>query len=426
MTVQLTVQNKLRKSCTVIMKRTSKKLTELELKKAQVKDKDYNLSDGDGLYFIVRKNGSKFFRFDFRYGGKRLSMSLGTYPLTSLKEARTKTADAKKLLENNINPISEKKLNKITEEITLNFVIDKWLEIRKLNSSENTYLTNQRILKNIIDKIGNVAIKDIQRQDYIDIILNVQKKGRIETGLRILSLLFKIYQFAVTNGYVEHNIIVDIDKKSTLLKNKETHLPAITEKEEIKQLLKDIYSLEERFRSDISTIYIFKLIPYVFVRSENIRLMCWDDLDLEKGLWAIPKEKMKMNVDFVCPLPKQAIKLIKEIEPFTRQRSKYVFPSPQKSDRGVAGATLADTLHRLGYQNRHCFHGFRSMFSTIAHELYKEHGFHSDIIEVCLAHKEKNRVKASYNRESKFKYFDEKKELIQWWADWLDKLLIKN
>ena len=408
------------------MKRTSKKLTELELKKAQVKDKDYNLSDGDGLYFVIRKNGSKFFRLDFRYGGKRLSMSLGVYPKTTLTEARDKTLEAKKLLNNNINPISEKKLNKITEEISLNFVINKWLEIRKLNSSENTYLTNQRILKNVSDKIGNVAIKDIQRQNYIDLILDIQKKGRIETGLRILSLLFKIYQFAVTNGYIEHNIIVDIDKESTLLKNKMTHLPAITEKKEIKQLLNDIYSLEDRFRSHISTIYIFKLIPYVFVRSENIRLMCWDDLDLEKGYWAIPKEKMKMNVDFVCPLPSQAIKLIKEIEPFTRHRSKYVFPSPQKSDRGVSGATLADTLNRLGYQNRHCFHGFRSMFSTIAHELYKEHGFHSDIIEACLAHKEKNRVKASYNRESKFKYFDEKRELIQWWADWLDKLLIKN
>lgn len=404
------------------MKRTSKKLTELELKKAEIKDKDYNLSDGDGLYFVIRKNGSKFFRLDFRYGGKRLSMSLGVYPKTSLKEARDKTLEARKLLNNNINPISEKKLNKISEEISLNFVINKWLEIRKLNSSQNTYITNKRILKNITDRIGNIAIKDIQRQDFIELILNIQKKGRIETGLRILSLLFNIYQFAVTNGYIEHNIIVDIDKKTTLLKSKETHLPALTEKEDIKQLLKDIYSLEDRFRSHISTIYIFKLIPYVFVRSENIRLMCWDDLDLEKGYWAIPKEKMKMNVDFVCPLPKQAIKLIKEIEPFTRQRSKYVFPSPQKSDRGVAGATLADTLNKLGYQNRHCFHGFRSMFSTIAHELYKEHGFHSDIIEACLAHKEKNRVKASYNRESKFKYFDEKKELIQWWADWLDKL----
>ncbi|MCT7555358.1 tyrosine-type recombinase/integrase [Aliarcobacter butzleri] len=404
------------------MKRTSKKLTELELKKAEKKDKDYNLSDGDGLYFVIRKNGSKFFRLDFRYGGKRLSMSLGVYPKTSLKEARDKTLEARKLLNNNINPISEKKLNKISEEISLNFVIDKWLEIRKLNSSQNTYITNKRILKNITDRIGNIAIKDIQRQDFIELILNIQKKGRIETGLRILSLLFNIYQFAVTNGYIEHNIIVDIDKKTTLLKSKETHLPALTEKEDIKQLLKDIYSLEDRFRSHISTIYIFKLIPYVFVRSENIRLMCWNDLDLEKGYWAIPKEKMKMNVDFVCPLPKQAIKLIKEIEPFTRQRSKYVFPSPQKSDRGVAGATLADTLNKLGYQNRHCFHGFRSMFSTIAHELYKEHGFHSDIIEACLAHKEKNSVKASYNRESKFKYFDEKKELIQWYADWLDML----
>lgn len=403
------------------MKRTTKKLTELELKKAEIKDKDYKLSDGDGLYFVIRKNDSKFFRLDFRYGGKRLSMSLGVYPKTTLKEARDKTLEAKKLLNNNINPISEKKLNKISEEISLNFVINKWLEIRKLNSSENTYLTNQRILKNVSNKIGNIAIKDIQRQNYIDLILDIQKKGRIETGLRILSLLFKIYQFAVTNGYIEHNIIVDIDKESTLLKNKMTHLPAITEKKEIKQLLKDIYSLEDRFRSHISTIYIFKLIPYVFVRSENIRLMCWDDLDLEKGYWAIPKEKMKMNVDFVCPLPSQAIKLIKEIEPFTRHRSKYVFPSPQKSDRGVSGATLTDTLNRLGYQNRHCFHGFRSMFSTIAHELYKEHGFHSDIIEACLAHKEKNRVKASYNRESKFKYFDEKKELIQWYADWLDK-----
>ena len=408
------------------MKRTTKKLTELELKKAEIKDKDYNLSDGDGLYFVIRKNGSKFFRLDFRYGGKRLSMSLGTYPKTSLKEARDKTIDAKKLLENNINPISIKRLNKITEKITLNFVINKWLEIRKLNSSENTYLTNQRILKNVTDRIGSTTIKDIQRQDYIEIILNIQKKGRIETGLRILSLLFKIYQFAVTNGYVEHNIIVDIDKKSTLLKNKETHLPALTQKEDIKQLLVDIYSIEDRFRSHISTIYIFKLIPYVFVRSENIRLMCWDDLDLEKGFWAIPKEKMKMNVDFVCPLPLQAIKLIKEIEPFTKHRSKFVFPSPQKCDRGVAGATLTETLYKLGYQNKHCFHGFRSMFSTISYELYKEHGFHSDIIEACLAHKEKNRVKASYNRESKFKYFDEKKQLIQWYADWLDNLEFKS
>ena len=423
MTVQLTVQNKLRKSCTVIMKRTSKKLTELELKKAQVKDKDYNLSDGDGLYFIVRKNGSKFFRFDFRYGGKRLSMSLGTYPKISLKEARDKKDECKKLLSENINPISEKRVKKSSESLTLGMIIDEWLELRAKSSSEATVTQNRRMLKNITNWLGNIAIKDIKRVDIINILEKIQNKGIIETAHRLLSLMNKIYMFAVTKEYIEHNIFADIDKKSVLIpSNKNIHHPAITIPSEIKELLKDINSIEEKFKSDISVIFIFKIIPYVFVRSENIRLMRWDELDLEKGIWEIPKEKMKTHIAFVCPLSRQAIDIIKQIEPYSRHRSGFVFPSPSKNDRGVSGATLSDTLNRLGYKNRHTFHGFRSMFSTNAYECYKEHGFHSDIIESCLAHKEKNRVKASYNRESKYKYFEEKKELMQWWADWLDKI----
>lgn len=405
------------------MKRTVKKLTELELKKAEVKDKDYNLSDGDGLYFIVRKNGSKFFRLDFRYGGKRLSMSLGTYPKISLKEARDKKDECKKLLSENINPISEKRVKKSSESLTLGMVIDEWLKLRAKSSSEATVIQNRRMLKNITNWLGNIAIKDIKRVDIINILEKIQNKGIIETAHRLLSLMNKIYMFAVTKEYIEHNIIADIDKKSVLVpSNKNIHHPAITSPEEIKGLLKDINSIEEKFKSDISVIFIFKIIPYVFVRSENIRLMRWDELDLQKGIWEIPKEKMKTHIDFVCPLPRQAVNIIKEIEPYSRHRSEFVFPSHSKNDRGIVGATLSDTLNKLGYKDRHTFHGFRSMFSTIAYEYYKEHGFHSDIIESCLAHKEKNRVKAAYNRESKYKYFEEKKELMQWWADWLDKL----
>ncbi len=405
------------------MKRTVKKLTELELKKAEVKDKDYNLSDGDGLYFIVRKNGSKFFRLDFRYGGKRLSMSLGTYPKISLKEARDKKDECKKLLSENINPISEKRVKKSSESLTLGMVIDEWLKLRAKSSSEATVIQNRRMLKNITNWLGNIAIKDIKRVDIINILEKIQNKGIIETAHRLLSLINKIYMFAVTKEYVEHNIIADIDKKSVLVpSNKNIHHPAITSPEEIKELLKDINSIEEKFKSDISVIFIFKIIPYVFVRSENIRLMRWDELDLEKGIWEIPKEKMKTHIDFVCPLSRQAVNIIKEIELYSRHRSEFVFPSPSKNDRGIAGATLSDTLNKLGYKDRHTFHGCRSMFSTIAYEYYKEHGFHSDIIESCLAHKEKNRVKAAYNRESKYKYYDEKKELMQWWADWLLKI----
>ncbi len=407
------------------MNRTIRKLTELQLKKAEVREKDYNLSDGDGLYFIVRKNGSKFFRLDFRYGGRRLSMSLGTYPKISLKEARENKDEAKKLLTQNINPISAKKIKRASELLTLEMVINEWLELRAKSSSEATIIQNRRMLKNITNWLGNISIKDVKRIDIINILEKIQNKGIIETAHRLLSLMNKIYMFAVTKEYIEHNIIADIDKKSVLIpSNTNIHHPAITTPEEIKELLNNINSIEEKFKSNISVIFIFKIIPYIFVRSENIRLMRWNELDLEKGIWEIPKEKMKTHIDFVCPLSRQAVDIIKQIEPYSRNRSEFVFPSPSKNDRGVSGATLSDTLNKLGYQNIHTFHGFRSMFSTIAYEYYKEHGFHSDIIESCLAHKEKNRVKAAYNRESKYKYFEEKKELMQWWADWLNKLFI--
>ncbi|WP_419769082.1 MAG: tyrosine-type recombinase/integrase [Candidatus Marinarcus sp.] len=406
------------------MARTVKPLNDTQLKNAKAKEKDYKLSDGEGLYFVVKKNGTKSWRYDFSYGGKRKSMSFGIYPTVSLKDARTKKDEAKYSLVNNVNPISIKRAKKTSETITLSDVIEEWLALRKKSKSELTIIQNTRVLKNIIMWLGNIAIKDIKRMDIITVLQKYQERGVIESVHRLFALVNKIYMYAVTNEYVEHNIIADIDKKSILVpKKKDAHLPALIEPDDIKQLLIDINSISEKYRSDISTIFIFKLLPYVFVRSENIRLMRWNELNLEEGYWAIPKEKMKMNIEFVCPLPHQAIKLIKEIEPYSRHRSEFVFPSPQKSDRGVSGATLSDTLVRLGYQNRHTVHGFRSMFSTTAHNLYKEHGFHSDIIEACLAHKERNRVKASYNRESKFKYFEEKRELIQWYADWLDKLL---
>ena len=195
-------------------------------------------------------------------------------------------------------------MDKLSESYTLEKVVNEWIEFRKKNSSEATIIQNKRILKNIINWLGNISMKDIKSVDIIKILEKVQNKGNIETAHRLLSLLNKIYMYAVTKEYVENNIIANIDKRNVLIPNKkDIHLPALTELQDIKQLLIDINFIEEKLRSDISTIFIFKLIPYVFVRSENIRLMCWDDLDLEKGIWEITKEKMKMKVAFACPLP---------------------------------------------------------------------------------------------------------------------------
>ena len=405
------------------MPKISKPLTTTEVKNYKPESKMYKKPDGKGLWLIINPNGTKFWRYDFKYGNKNLSMSFGIYPEIGLKEARDKREEARELLTNNINPISVKRIKKASESLTLQNVIDEWIELRKKSSSEATIIQNKRILKNISDWLGSVAIKDIKSVNIITALERMQNRGIIESAHRLLSIMNKIYMYAVTKEYIENNIVANIDKSTILVPNKkDTHLPALTEPKDIKQLLIDINSIGEKLRCEISTIFIFKLIPYVFVRSDNIRLMCWENIDLEKGIWTIPKEKMKMKVDFVCPLPTQAIYILKQIEPFSRHKSKFVFPSPYKNDRGVSGATLSNTLNKLGYQDKHTFHGFRSMFSTIAHELYKEHGFHSDIIESCLSHKERNQTKAAYNRESKYKYFEEKKELVQWYADWLDKL----
>ena len=326
------------------MPKISKPLTTTEVKNYKPESKMYKKPDGKGLWLIINPNGTKFWRYDFKYGNKNLSMSFGIYPEIGLKEARDKREEARELLTNNINPISVKRIKKASESLTLQNVIDEWIELRKKSSSEATIIQNKRILKNISDWLGSVAIKDIKSVNIITALERMQNRGIIESAHRLLSIMNKIYMYAVTKEYIENNIIANIDKSTILVPNKkDAHLPALIEPKDIKQLLIDINLIGEKFKSDISTIFIFKLIPYIFVRSENIRLMCWDDLNLEKGIWEVPKEKMKMKVDFVCPLPTQAIKILKQIEPFSKYRGKFVFPSPYKNDRGVSGATFSST-----------------------------------------------------------------------------------
>lgn len=404
------------------MPKISKPLCNTDVKNFKPYEKAYKKPDGKGLWILIKPNGSKMWRFDFKYANKNLSMSFGLYPDVSLKEAREARKNARDLLSKNINPILEKK-NKLLKTITLDVVINEWIELKSKSSSEATITQHNRMFKNFTKFYGDTPIKLIKRKDIIYVLEMMQNRGVVESTHRLFSLINKLYMYATTKEYIEHNIISDIDASSILIpRPTDNHYAAITSPDEIKELLIDINTISKTFRSDISVVYIFKLIPYVFVRSENIRLMRWDELDLDNNIWIIPKEKMKTKIDFVCPLPRQAVEIIKNIEPYSKFKGEFVFPSPLKKDRGVSGATLSDTLSRLGYKDRHTFHGFRSMFSTTAYNLYKEHGYHSDIIEACLSHKEQNKIKAAYNREEKFKYIDEKKELVQWYANWLDKL----
>jgi integrase len=251
----------------------------------------------------------------------------------------------------------------------------------------------------------------------------MNKKGLFGSAEKLISNINRIYKFAVTYNYIEHNIVADIDKKNIIISTRHNHYPAITNEFEVKELLNDIQSFEDLFKADITTIVALKLAPLVALRPLNLCSLEWSEINFEKEYIDIPANKMKTKKDFILPLSKQAIEILKSIEPFSVHKSKYVFPSPTSNLKNINDATINHALKKLGYKDRHCTHGFRSTFSTITHEKLKEHGFSSDIIESCLAHEEQNQVKASYNRSSKMKYFEEKKYLMQWWADWLYKLI---
>ena len=399
------------------MPRITKPLSDTEIKKSKEKEKVYKLSDGQGLYLVIKTNGTKFFRFDYEIDGKRKSMSFGVYPDISLKEARIKRDESKQLIKNCIDPIREKRNQ---DMVTFKDITEKWLDIMKNEWKEVTYIKAKSVItNNTYPCIGGKNIKDIKRTDILDLIKIMETRGILESANRLLNYIERIYKYAVTYNLVEHNIIADIDKRNAIKKPQVTHFPAILKEPEIKVLMKDIQSYGKTFRSDISTVYALQLAPFVFLRPYNLRNLTWDEIDLKKTLIKISGEKMKTGNDFIIPLSSQAIKIINKIKPYSYHRSDLVFPSPTSNLKPISENTLNQALMRLGYKGVMTAHGFRAMFSTIAHEKIAEHGFHSDIIESCLAHIDSNKVKSAYNRDSKMKYFEEKKGLLQWWGKWL-------
>ena len=393
-------------------------LTDTEIRKSKLKDKQYKLSDGAGLCLIIPTKGKKYFRFDYTYNKKRKSISFGTYPETSLKEARTRRIEAKELIKEGIDPGQKRKIEKNIE--TFETVSNKWLELAKGDWAEVTYIKAVDTIRNNTSIIKDKEMKKINRIDILDILEVMQKREVHVLAKRLLGYFDRIWKYAVTYNIVEHNIIADIDTRNALKQTAKKHFPAITDEPSIKILMNDIKEYKYCKAADISIVYSFLLSPYIFLRPFNLRCLEWSEIDFNNRIIEIPGEKMKTKKDFVIPMSNQIYDILKEIQPYSSHISKFVFVAPADKNKSISENTINMALKRMGYKGKKTPHGFRSMFSTIAHEKINEHGHHSDIIELCLAHEERNQVKAAYNRENKMKHYEERKELIQWWSDWLD------
>ena len=404
------------------MPRIIKPLSDREIKTAKTKDKDYKLYDGNGLHVLIKSNGSKLFRLEFKYNSKKSTISFGKYPQTTLAEARLKRDEANKKINDGIDPRTASKKSEAL--LTLNDVIDIWLKLTKDSWSEVTYKKNKIIFdKNIRPYSGTLPIDKIESTDIINDIERIQERGADETANRLLPQLSRVFKYAVTKKMTKHNIIADIDNASILKKSRNKHFPALTKKDDVSKLMKNIMNYRNDYAIDLGVAIALEISPFLALRPYNIRALEKKEINFEEKYIYIEAEKMKTNEDFILPIGDFVIEKLKEAMQIEYRDSNYVFPSPLNKNKPLSDNTLNSALKRMGYKGLHTVHGFRSTFSTNAYDMMNEHKFNEDIIEACLSHTEQNKIKAAYNRSYVFKYLDEKRKLFTWYENWLMSLI---
>jgi len=394
-------------------------LTDTQLKALKPKDKDFTLSDGNGLQLKIKKDGRKVWEIRYTINGKPKQTTLGTYPKLSLAGARKRREEVRVMVLDNIDPVQKRREEKETtkkEEIvkqnTFKNVSIEWVEKQRLRLGDTTLSKYERALeRDFYPVIGDVSMNDITRQNIIAIAQTIQERGALETAHRLLNLCNQIWRYALQLEKVERNIINDISKKDVLQSFKKSNYRTITDKERIGELMGAI----DGYKGEFSTKAALKLLTLTFVRPYNIRFAEWSEFDLKNKVWIIPASKMKMRKTHTIPLTTQAIKILEDIYPYTRD-AKYVFHSPISRLKPISENTLNQALKRLEFGGEIVSRGFRAMFSTLA---YESGLFRSEVIEDLLAHQEKNQVKRAYNRAE---YETEKRAAMQWWSDFLDNI----
>lgn len=388
-------------------------LTDTTIKNSKPTDKNYKLGDEKGLYVHVKKAG-KYFRYDYRFAGKRKTLALGVYPETSLKEAREKRDEARKLLAAGKDPMAEKKAKKIqliTEATnTFRAVATEWFEKAKVKwSAEHADKKWHYLEKDAFSAFGDTPLKNITARELLTLLEKVQARGATNVAHRVKGVCGEVFRYGILTDRCERDPSQDL--KGALIVNKTKHMATITTPEKVGELLRAI----DNYPGGITTKYALKLAPYVMLRPGEIRHAEWSEISFDRKQWKIPANKMKMGTPHIIPLSRQAIEILKEIEPVTGQ-GKYIFPSLSSKDSTISENALNVALRRIGFTGEEMTaHGFRGMAST----LLRENGYQSEYVEAQLAHAERNKVKAAYNHAE---YIMERTNMMQWWADYLDSL----
>lgn len=402
-------------------------LTHTVVSNAKPKSKVYKLFDGGGLYLLVKPTGYKAWKYDYRLDGARGTYTIGQYPDISLKGAREDHRKAREHVAKGISPMVIKEARRVDNDLyskRFSHYANEWL--KRQNIVPSTYKDlRQRIDKNLIPFLDKKRVNEFTTLDLRAIMLKMSDRGAKETAVRLAGVTKRIYDDIRIFGAVENNPAIGLaDLLPKPDPKKKGNFGHITSPEEIKVLLQQIDNPSPR--QDFATTQALKLMPLVFLRPKNIRFMKWDYIDFDQKVINLPAEELKSGKPLDVPLASQAIKILKEIEPLTGD-GEYVFVTSHGKGKPLSEATTTQALKRFinpatgepfgtGYMTSH---GFRHMASTQLNEL----GYEADVIELQLAHVNKDRVRATYN---KAQLMDKRIKMMQGWADYLDGLKLSS
>ena len=406
------------------------KLTDKAVQAIQPKEKQQALSDGDGLTLIIKPNGTKLWWLRYRFDNKAKTLSLGIYPVVSLKEAREHAFSARKLIANGVDPSEFKQSAKAERskpsDVTLpagetfESVAREWFEkFSKSNNWEKSHSSKilGRLEKDVLPWIGQRPIKDITAPELLSVMRRIEARGALETAHRALSECGRIFRYAVASGHAERDPSGDL-KGALPPYKKDKHFAAVTDPKKVGDLLRDI----EAYSGTVIVRCAFALSPRLFLRPGELRKMQWDWIDFDEAMLTIPpsghKTGKKTQAPHLVPLSRQALEILGEVLPLTG-KDKYVFPGARDKNRPMSDNAVRSAMRRLGWTGDEMTpHGFRAMASTILDNM----GYKQEWLERQLAHDEQNKVKAAYKRDLYLMYLPERKTMMQEWSNYLDSL----
>ena len=396
-------------------------LTDTRIRNAKPKSKPYKLSDGAGMYLLVKPDGARYWRLDYRFAGKRRTLALGIYPIVSLSNARSRREDARALLAKEIDPGVAKKASKrnakLTSGNTFEAIAREWIaNQRNRLATRYTALLLARLQADIFPQIGSRPITDVDAPALLEMLRKVERRGVIETARRLRQLCGQVFRYAIVTGRAQHDPSADL--RGAL---KSPGRPRGHKAMPLDEVPIFMHALGA-YDGDARTRLALRFMVLTFARTTELRSARWpefENLDGNEPVWRIPAERTKMKREHLVPLAPQALAVLRELRGLPgSDASLFLFPSASR-EGCMSNNTMLYALYRLGYHGRATVHGFRAMASTALNEM----GFRPDVIERQLAHQEKNAIRAAYNRAE---YLNERRTMMNQWAVFLDGLAGKN